>query len=140
MSLKNLHLPATMDTSTADMAADIYAPALPIDTLEPAQNDQNLDLPHVTPQLSEIKDQSEIEPVPDVVELLFEDVAKLPIITSPHQELWLGIQLKAAQRWRSFSKDNLHDIDHETACLSICTAFIEKYQEKLSVVILIFQV
>jgi len=28
MSLKELHLPATMDTSSADMAADFYVPAL----------------------------------------------------------------------------------------------------------------
>jgi len=33
----------------------------------------------------------------DNVCLLFEDVARLPIITSPPQEMWLGIQLKAPE-------------------------------------------
>ena len=30
MSLKNIHLPATMDTSSADTAVDFYAPALSV--------------------------------------------------------------------------------------------------------------
>jgi len=31
----------------------------------------------------------------DVVHLLFQDVYRLPIMTSQHQEMWLGIQMKA---------------------------------------------
>lgn len=84
----------------------------------------------IAPQtFSEIEDQIETEPLPDVVELLFEDIARLPIITSPHQELWLGIQLRAAQRWVSFSKNNLHDADDRIIGLSIGAALIENCQK-----------
>lgn len=34
----------------------------------------------------------------DVIQLLVDDIARLPIITSPHQELCLGIQLQATAR------------------------------------------
>jgi RNA polymerase primary sigma factor len=47
----------------------------------------------------------------DILEFLFDDIGQLPIITSPHQELWLGVQLQVSQRlniilntWQS--KDN----------------------------------
>jgi len=34
----------------------------------------------------------------DVFQFLIDDVSSLPIITNPHQELWLGIQLQATNR------------------------------------------
>lgn len=34
---------------------------------------------------------------PNITKLLFDDIAKLPIVTNPHQEIWLGVQLKASQ-------------------------------------------
>lgn len=47
---------------------------------------------------------------PDSLRFLFEDIAQLPIITNPHQELWLGVHLQAAaqldrliQNWDSHS-------------------------------------
>ncbi len=56
------------------------------------------------------KESSESVKEPDILQFLFDDVARLPIITTPHQELWLGIQLRAAERlavivadWRSLS-------------------------------------
>lgn len=45
---------------------------------------------------------------PDALDYLSWDIARLPIITSPHQEIWLGVQLQASSRfalinakWRS---------------------------------------
>ena len=37
-------------------------------------------------------------PLPDIVQYLFEDVYQLPIITSRRHEVWLGAQMRAAQR------------------------------------------
>jgi RNA polymerase sigma factor (sigma-70 family) len=39
--------------------------------------------------------QSEL---PDILQFLFNDIAQLPIISSLHQELWLGIQLQVPKR------------------------------------------
>lgn len=35
---------------------------------------------------------------PDTLQLLFDDVARLPIIINLHQEFWLGVQLQATRR------------------------------------------
>jgi RNA polymerase sigma factor (sigma-70 family) len=35
---------------------------------------------------------------PDILQFLFEDIGQLPIITGPHQELWLGIHLRSIDR------------------------------------------
>ncbi len=71
-----------------------------------------------------------IESSPDVIEILFEDIARLPIIANLDQDLWLGIQLATTRRWFSFAKDNnLNNIDNETACLSICVELIDKHQK-----------
>lgn len=50
--------------------------------------------------LWQIDDDEVIQPPPDILQCLIDDIAKLPIITSPHQELWLGIQLQAGNRLR----------------------------------------
>lgn len=41
---------------------------------------------------------SEMLTRPDTLQFLINDIARLPIITNPHQELWLGVQLQAAKR------------------------------------------
>lgn len=38
----------------------------------------------------------------DIIPLLFDDVKRIPIITSAAQELWLGIQVKAPQVWTEY--------------------------------------
>jgi RNA polymerase primary sigma factor len=37
---------------------------------------------------------------PDTLQFLFDDIATLPILTNPHQELWLGVHLQAAKRFQ----------------------------------------
>jgi RNA polymerase sigma factor (sigma-70 family) len=37
---------------------------------------------------------------PDIIQFLVDDIAQLPIVTNPHQELWLGVQLRASDRFK----------------------------------------
>ncbi len=48
-------------------------------------------------------------PTMDTLELLFDDIKQIPILTSASQELWLGIQIKTPQTWarRSFHNDTI---------------------------------
>ena len=48
-------------------------------------------------QLDDDKEVAANQP-PDIIQILVDDIARLPIITNSHQELCLGIQLQAAPR------------------------------------------
>lgn len=48
-------------------------------------------------QLDDDKEVAANQP-PDILQILVDDITRLPIITNPHQELCLGIQLQAAPR------------------------------------------
>jgi hypothetical protein len=41
------------------------------------------------------KEDADLQGSPDILRFLIDDISQLPIITNPHQELWLGVQLQA---------------------------------------------
>lgn len=51
------------------------------------------------------KDASDQYEAPDILQFLVDDIARLPIITNPHQELWLGVQLQATVRLARLIQD-----------------------------------
>jgi RNA polymerase sigma factor (sigma-70 family) len=48
--------------------------------------------------LDDDKEDANVNNDPDILRFLIDDISQLPIITNPHQELWLGVQLQAGFR------------------------------------------